>query len=260
MNKEKLSKLEKELMKLGSVAVAFSGGVDSTFLLYVAKQVLGDNVLAITIDGTAISKREIEDVREFLKDWNIKNEIIKVNQLDIEGFADNNPDRCYVCKKALFSMIKDIAKKHGIINVVEGTNQDDLGDFRPGMKALDELTIISPLKNAGINKSEIREWSKSFGLNTFDKPSNPCMATRIKTGEKITEEKLVMIEKAEDYLIDLGFEKVRVRMIGDDTSIEVDKDRVSDLEKINVEETLKSIGFKNVSINKEGYVKGRMNG
>ena len=259
MNNDKLLKLKDELKKLGSVAVAFSGGVDSTFLLYMAKEALGDNVLAITIDGMAIPRYEIEEAKAFLDYEQIKHEIIIVNQLDIEGFAQNNADRCYVCKKALFRKIKDTATKHRIENIVEGTNVDDLSDYRPGMKALEELDIISPLKDAGITKKEIREWAQIFGLKIFDKPSNPCLATRIKTGEEITEEKLRKVEEAEDYLIGLGFKKVRVRMIGNDANIEVDKDRVSELESMNIEEMLINLGFKTVSINKDGYKKGNMN-
>ena len=261
MNNEKLSKLEKELKKLGSVAVAFSGGVDSTFLLYVAKQVLGDNVLAITVDGTAIPRKDIIDVINIADEEDIKHEIIKVNQLEIEGFKENGSDRCYVCKKALFSEIKRVAKEHGIENVIEGSNIDDLSDYRPGMKALEELGIISPMLEAGLTKQDIREYSREYDLKTAYKPSSPCLATRIKTGEEITEEKLKMIEEAEKYLIDTGSSQVRVRMIGDDASVEVRKDKVGKLFKRRekVEKKLKEIGFKNVHLDSKGYQKGHMN-
>ena len=257
----KIERLEKFLKKLGSVAVAFSGGVDSTFLLYVAKQVLGDKVLAVNINSVSIPNREKEEVVDFLYESDIDYEIIKVDQLAIEGFKENPNDKCYICKKALFTKIKEEAKAHGIEYVIEGSNVDDLSDYRPGMKALDELGILSPMLDAGLTKKDIREMSELYGLKTAYKPSSPCLATRIKVGETITEEKLRMIEKAEDFLIEKGFSQIRVRMIGNSASIEVRKDKVGKLVKNreNVTKKLKEIGFEDVRIDTKGYQKGHMN-
>ena len=260
MEFEKLKKLEEYLKQLGSVAVAYSGGVDSTFLLYIAKEVLGDKVLAITVNASATPERDMEDVVEFLNNEGINHEIIKVDQLAIEGFKENNPDRCYVCKKALFTKIKEVAADHGIKTVIDGTNFDDSFGYRPGIKALNELEIVSPLWELNIRKRNIRELSEYFRLETADKPSSPCLATRIKTGEEITEEKLQMIEKAEDFLFEKGFSQVRARMIGRNASVEVKKEQVEKLMDIKdeVEEKLKEIGFENVEINPDGYKMGRM--
>ena len=257
----KIERLEKFLKKLGSVAVAFSGGVDSTFLLYVAKEVLGDKVLAVNINSVSIPNREKEDVVDFIHKNDIDYEIIKVDQLAIEGFKENPNDKCYICKKALFTKIKEVAKAHGIDYVIEGSNVDDLSDFRPGMKALDELGILSPMLDAGLTKKDIREMSEFYGLKTAYKPSSPCLATRIKVGEIITEEKLRMIEKAEDFLIEKGFTQVRVRMIGNSASVEVRKDKVGKLVKNreSVTKKLKEIGFEDVKIDTKGYQKGHMN-
>lgn len=260
-SKEK--KLEEYLRGLGSVAVSFSSGVDSTYLLKKAKEVLGENVIAITVSLNSCPKRELDESIEFCKKENIKQIIINFDELQIEGFADNPKNRCYICKRAIFSKIKEVAKENNIENIVEGSNIDDLGDYRPGLQAIKELDIKSPLEYAGLNKEEIRELSKKLNLPTWDKPSFACLATRFVYGEKITKEKLEMIDKAEQLLLDIGLKQVRVRLHDKIARIEVNQDEI---EKITNEENrkiitkkLKEYGFSYITLDLEGYRTGSMN-
>ena len=186
----KLEHLKEYLKGLGSVAVAFSSGVDSTFLLKVAHDVLGDKAIAITAQSCSFPKRELNEAKAFCEKEGIKHVICQSEELEIEGFSKNPPNRCYLCKKELFEKIGDIAKKNGIEYIAEGSNMDDNGDYRPGLIAVKELGVKSPLREAKLTKAEIREYSKELGLPTWDKQSFACLSSRFVYGETISEEKL----------------------------------------------------------------------
>lgn len=261
---EKYEKLKNYIKSLGSLAVAYSGGVDSTFLVKVAYDVLGDRVIAVTATSSTYPKRELNDAITFIEQIGAKHIVIESEELEIEGFNKNPVDRCYYCKKELFEKIWKVAKAHGIEYVADGSNFDDLNDFRPGMKAACELNVVSPLKVAGLTKEDIRKLSKELGLPTWDKPAFACLSSRIPYGERITKEKLSMIEKAEEYLLELGFKQVRVRYHQDKLArIEIGKDEMEKFLNINVIEGVrnkfKELGFLYVTLDLDGYRTGSMN-
>lgn len=259
----KLEDLKNILNNLESVAVAYSGGVDSNFLLKVAKDILGDKVIAVTMHAMMHSNREIEEAKEYAKSFGVKHVVVNIDKFDVEDFLKNSEQRCYHCKNAVFTKVLEVARENNIKYVVDGTNLSDLGDFRPGLKALEELSILSPLKESKLTKDDIRILSKRMGLITHNKPAFACLATRIPYGTRITDEKLRMIEKGEQYLIDLGFNQFRVRHHGDIARIEVGKSEIykffSDdiLEKTN--NKFKEIGFKYTTLDMNGYTMGSMN-
>jgi TIGR00268 family protein len=259
----KLIDLQNLISSMDRMAVAFSGGVDSTFLLKLAHEVLGDRVVAVTARSATFPAREYREAVDFVKDAGIKHLVIETEELDIEGFADNPPNRCYLCKRELFQQMIDVAHRNNIRFVADGSNLDDVNDFRPGMKALGELGIVSPLREAGMTKEDIRILSKKMGLPTWNKPAFACLASRIPYGQKINREKLSMIEQAEQYLLDLGFEQVRVRHHGDIARIEVlpqERHRFTD-EKLmdQVDEQFRRIGFAYAALDLKGYRTGSMN-
>jgi len=260
---DKLKQLEQHIKQMGSLAVAYSGGVDSTFLLKVAQDVLQDLVIAVTARSSTYPEREFKEAAKFVRIAGIRQIVLEFEELDIKDFADNPPNRCYLCKYELFSRIKEVAGKHNIKFIAEGSNIDDLGDYRPGMQAIKELRIISPLKDAGLGKDAIRILSKQMGLSTWDKPAFTCLASRFPYGEKITREKLAMVDRAERYLLELGFKQVRVRHHGDTARIEVaqaERPRFFDLELMdNVYKLFREIGFAYTSLDLKGYRTGSMN-
>ena len=260
---KKYGSLSERLSSFKSAAVAFSGGVDSTFLLKAAHDALGENVTAITVRSCLFPKREMDEAAEFAKKLGVKHIIIDIDELSIPGFKENPPDRCYICKRELFKKMKTEARKFGAKAVLEGSNTDDMNDYRPGMTAIKELDIKSPLRDSGLSKAEIRALSREMGLPTWQKPSFACLASRFVYGEEITKEKLSKIERAEALLLDMGFTQVRVRLHGDIARIELEPSQFPLLlsedtpERINRE--IKTLGFKYVTLDLGGYKTGSMN-
>ena len=258
---KKYQQLIEYLKKLDSCAIAFSGGLDSTFLLAAAKHALGDKMLAITIDSPYIPKWEIKEAKEISKLLEIKHLFINVT---IPDQIRNNPEnRCYLCKKEIFSMILKKCGELNIHNILDGTNADDLKDYRPGMKALKELNVLSPLLELGFTKDDIRIFSKKLNLPSWNKPPYACLLSRIPFATEITKEELQRIEKAETYLIHSGFNAIRVRSHGNLARIEIDRKlRKKFLKKDILDEVskqLKKIGYTFVTFELEGYRTGSMN-
>ena len=195
----KYEKLQKRLKELGRLVVSFSGGVDSTFLLAVAHEAIGNQVTAVTAAGRSVPEWEIEEAREFCRERGIRHIVFSFDELEVDGFADNPPDRCYHCKTAILQKVREAAEQVDTVYIAEGSNVDDDGDYRPGKRAVQEAGVISPLREAGLTKAEIRQLSKKMGLATWDKPSFACLASRFAYEEPITAEKLRMVELAEKF-------------------------------------------------------------
>lgn len=267
--KKKYEALQDYFRKLGSVAIAFSSGVDSTFMLKVAHDVLGDKAVAVTARSHSFPQREKAEATEFCKKEGIEHIFVDSEELDIPGFKQNPKNRCYLCKHELFEEIIEVAKQHNLAYVCEGSNLDDNGDYRPGLQAVAELGVKSPLRDCNLWKSEIRAISKELGLETWKKQSFACLSSRFVYGETISVEKLDMVDKAEQLLLDLGFEQERVRIhsfgngetSGTIARIEVNPAEFSKVlahqEKIVSE--FKSIGFNYISLDLQGYRTGSMN-
>ena len=259
----KLERLRAALRKLGSAAVAFSSGVDSTFLLRVAHEELGENVVAVTARSHSFPKRELDEAAAFCAREGVRHEIIDSEELDIPGFAENPPDRCYHCKKAIFGKLVAFAQANGLAAVLEGSNMDDDGDYRPGRRAIMELGVASPLHDAGLTKAEIRVLSKRMGLPTADKPSFACLASRFPYGERITAAGLERVERAEQWLMDagLGPAQLRVRSHGDMARIEVPPDDIPRLaaHAAEISASFKRFGFAYVTLDLQGYRTGSLN-
>lgn len=260
---EKSEKLVVLFKDMESVVVAFSGGLDSTFLLKVAHDVLGDGVFAITARSTTYPQREFDATVDFTRKLGIRHVVIVSEELDIDGFSANPANRCYYCKKELFGKLWEEARRLGAGFVADGSNVDDISDYRPGAQAQRELGVVSPLREAGFTKADIRRASKAMGLTTWDKPAFACLASRIPYGQEITAEKLGMVDRAEEYLMEAGFRQVRVRHHGDIARIEVSaEERKKLLEGTlmdDIHTKLKDIGFKYITMDLKGYRTGSMN-
>ncbi|OWV04907.1 MULTISPECIES: ATP-dependent sacrificial sulfur transferase LarE [unclassified Fibrobacter] len=262
---EKKERLQEILRSYGKVAIAYSSGVDSTFLLKVAHDTLGDNAIAITVKSLLVSAAEMDEAEAFCKRENIRHQFIIHDEMSVPGFAENPPNRCYICKRQIFSSIQATVRDEFV--VCEGSNKDDEGDYRPGMKAIAELSVKSPLREAGLTKAEIRELSRELSLPTASKPSFACLASRIPYGQIITRQKLQLVETAEKFLQDLGFVQYRVRCreaspaTSLTASIELLPEQFN-LFKTNQEliiQTLKNLGFAEVRLDEKGYRTGSLN-
>ncbi len=259
----KLRHLKEKIKDIGKIAVAYSGGFDSTFLLKVCHDVLGDNAIAISIRTDLQPVREYEGSDDFVKKEGIQHYIINFNDYNLTCFKENPPDRCYYCKKKIFSKIISLANSKGFTMIADGSNVDDLGDFRPGSKAVKELNVASPLLEVGISKKDIRILSKEMELHTWNRLSPACMASRFPYGTAITPDRIAMVNAAEEVLLDLGFNQFRVRFHQEVARIEVLNDEINrffDCDLMHtVAQKIKEVGFLYVCLDLGGYRVGSMN-
>jgi len=255
--------LESRIAELGNALVAFSGGVDSTLVLAVAKKVLGDKVLAVTAESDSVPERELQTAQHLAETLGVKHRIIHTEEMSSPDYLKNPANRCYYCKSELYGKLSKVAAEHKLTSILNGINLDDLGDHRPGITAANEAGIISPLAELGFNKQDVRDLAREMDLPNWEKPALACLSSRIPYGQPVTTEKLSMVEQAEGALLAEGFRQIRVRHHGDMARIELPQEDIPGLlkngltEKINLR--LREIGFQYVTVDLEGYRSGSLN-
>lgn len=266
MNKlldKKINKLKNYLGTIDSAIIAFSGGADSTFLLKITSDILKDKVVAVTAKSPTFTQSELKDSKAIAQELKVKQVIIETDELSNESFTANDKERCYYCKNELLGLISQYAKKNNFSYIFDGSNYEDINDWRPGVKAVKKWGVISPLKDAGLTKEEIRTASKELGLSTWDKPAAACLASRVPYGTKITEDLLQKISNAESVIKKLGFKQVRVRHHGNIARIELPvhdiHEILDDKIKNTVISSLKKLGYIYITLDIEGYTTGSMN-
>jgi uncharacterized protein len=259
----KREKLEEQLGKLPSLIVAYSGGVDSSYLAYIASQVLGERMLAVTALSASYSARDREEAEKCVVHGQFRHEFIATDELANPAYRANNADRCYYCKDELFDQLDRLAGERGIAAVAYGINKDDLGDWRPGQQAAREHKVLTPLLDAGLTKADIRELSRQVDLPVWDRPASACLSSRIAYGIEVTPERLAIVEKGEDAVRQLGFRQFRVRYHDELVRIEISTDELPRaLEPAMTRkfvEIFKALGFKFVTLDLEGFRSGSMN-
>jgi uncharacterized protein len=258
---DKLEDLKTLIGKRDRLLISFSGGVDSSLLAYVAKDILGEKAVCVILDSETLPRSELEHAEALAKSLGLNYQVVRFSILEDKEFTDNSPNRCYICKKISIQMLKKLAAQHGLHSIADGVNLTDYKDYRPGIRACDEEGIWHPFVDAKITKEDIREITRALGLSIWDKPSSACLASRIPYGEDIAVDNLSRVEKAEDHLKSLGFGQVRVRDHNQVARIELPCEEMQRALKLGDEiaEKLKDIGYRYVTLDLQGFQSGSMN-
>lgn len=247
---DKYSRLKKQIRQLGSLIVAYSGGIDSTLVLKVAHDELGANATGVTSDSPSVPRWELRKAAEIAREIGARHIIVKTSEVDNSDYAENPANRCYFCKSELYTHLTEVARREGVRHIANGTNLDDLGDYRPGLQAADEFEIVSPLRDAGLAKVDVRQLGRKLGLRIWDKPASPCLASRIPYGTAVTRERLAMVEQAEAFLRSYRLRDLRVRHMNDTARIEVNPEDMSTIRNNlgEIENRFSEIGFSSVEV------------